>query len=128
MNQGISVQGQAGTNFNNRVSSVQPIAVKLDEPSLLSQLTPRGRRVMASLALLPIVLVFSLTGSHKAVASDTTSKTRVITITQGQSLWDVAQLVDPATDPRSTIWTIQQLNHMDTSDLSNGQSLIVPAN
>ena len=122
-------QNQSVSSFSdaNRVNVPRPVTTKLDEPSLLSQLTPRGRRVFASLALLPIVLVFSLTGSHKAVASDSAPKTRAITVAQGDSLWDVAVRVAPNADPRATIWTIQQLNHMQNSDLSFGQSLIVPA-
>lgn len=116
------------TTTGNRVGVAHPVSVKLDEPSMLSQLTPRGRRVFAGIALMPIVLVFSLTGSHKASASDSAPKTSVVTIEQGESLWDVAVKVAPDSDPRSTIWTIKQLNGMETSDLSYGQSLIVPAN
>jgi len=120
-------QNVSAVNSVNRMSVPRPVTTRMDEPSLLSQLTPRGRRVVATFALMPIVLVLSLVGSHKAAASDSAPETQTVTITQGESLWDVAIKVAPDADPRATIWTIKQLNNMANSDLSYGQSLIVPA-
>ena len=121
-------QGVSAVSSVNRVDVPRPITTRLEEPSILSQLTPRGRRVFATLALAPIVLVLSLTGSHRAAASDSAPKTQLVTIGQGESLWDIAVKVAPDADPRATIWTIKQLNDMVNSDLSYGQSLVVPAN
>ncbi len=90
------------------------------------RLTRRGRRVVAILALIPIVFALVVLGSHKASADSKTPATHSIKVQPGQSLWDVAVAVDPNTDPRATIWTIQQLNHMTTSDVAAGQGLIVP--
>jgi len=90
------------------------------------RLTVRGRRVLAILALIPIVFALVVLGSHKASADSTTPATHSVKVQSGQSLWDVAVAVDPNTDPRATIWTIQQLNHMTTSDVVAGQGLIVP--
>jgi hypothetical protein len=50
----------------------------------------------------------------------------VIKVEAGQSLWDVAVAVAPSDDPRSTIWTIKELNDLTTSEVLAGQALIVP--
>jgi hypothetical protein len=63
-----------------------------------------------------------------AVATDGTvqSETQSVVVKPGQSLWDVAVAISPNTDPRETIWLIQQLNTMETSEVLAGQALIVP--
>ena len=92
------------------------------------RLTRRGRRVIALLAIIPIALTFLLIGMRGAVATDGTvqSETQSVVVKPGQSLWDVAVAVSPNTDPRETIWVIQQLNSMKTSEVLAGQALIVP--
>jgi hypothetical protein len=92
------------------------------------RLTRRGRRVVALLAIIPIALTFLLIGMRGAVATDGTvqSETQSVVVKPGQSLWDVAVAISPNTDPRETIWLIQQLNTMETSEVLAGQALIVP--
>ena len=92
------------------------------------RLTRRGRRVVALLAIVPIALTFLLIGMRGAVATDGTvqSETQSVVVKPGQSLWDVAVAISPNTDPRETIWLIQQLNTMETSEVLAGQALIVP--
>ena len=92
------------------------------------KLTVRGRRVVALLALLPIVLAFLLIGTKSAQAETATPTTSVIKVEAGQSLWDVAVAVAPNEDPRATIWTIKALNGLSTSEVQAGQGLIVPVN
>ena len=65
-------------------------------------------------------------GGHVANASDSAPQTREVVVSTGESLWDIAVEVAPGQDPRRVIWTIQQLNHMDSSALTDGQTLIVP--
>lgn len=92
------------------------------------RLTRRGRRVVALLALIPIVITFLLIGTRGAQASDASAAamTATIVVKPGQSLWDVAAAINPNKDPRETIWVIQQLNGMSTSEVLAGQELIVP--
>lgn len=90
------------------------------------KLTVRGRRVVALLALLPIVVAFLLIGTRSAQADPTRPSTAVIKVEAGQSLWDVAVAVAPNEDPRSTIWTIKTLNGLETSEVQAGQGLVVP--
>jgi len=104
-----------------RVQSVRPAQTGM-------KLTVRGRRVVALLALLPIVLAFLLIGTRAAQADQSGPSTAVIKVEAGQSLWDVAVAIAPNEDPRSTIWTIKALNGLETSEVQAGQALIVPAN
>lgn len=92
------------------------------------KLTVRGRRVVALLALLPIVLAFFLMSTRAAQADPTGPTTAVIKVEAGQSLWDVAVAVAPNEDPRATIWTIKALNGLEKSEVQAGQGLIVPIN
>ena len=89
-------------------------------------LTARGRRVVAFCALIPLVLGMVLTGSHQASASGTQPTTRQIVVHEGENLWDIASKVAPNSDPRETMWEIQNLNHMANASLIIGQPLIVP--
>ena len=90
------------------------------------KLTVRGRRVVALLALLPIVVAFFLMSTRAAQADQSGPSTAVIKVEAGQSLWDVAVAIAPNEDPRSTIWTIKALNGLETSEVQAGQGLIVP--
>lgn len=92
-------------------------------------LTGRGRRVVAILALLPIVALFWLMGMRNAQASDTTSPRptmQTITVAAGQTLWAIAENVAPNEDPRATIYAIQKINGLTTSAVVAGQQIIVP--
>lgn len=93
------------------------------------RLTRRGRRVVAILALIPIVITFLLLGMKVAQASDSSSNqtTTTVVVKPGQSLWDVASATGSDRDIRETIWMIQQLNGMKTSEVLAGQELVVPA-
>jgi len=90
------------------------------------KLTVRGRRVVALLTLLPILVAFLLIGTRAAQADAAGPTTAVIKVEAGQSLWDVAVAIAPNEDPRSTIWTIKALNGLATSEVQAGQGLIVP--
>ena len=92
------------------------------------KLTVRGRRLVALLALLPIVAAFLLIGTRSAQAETAMPATAIIKIEAGQTLWDVAVAIAPNEDPRATIWTIKALNGLKTSEVQAGQALVVPAN
>ena len=90
-------------------------------------LTVRGRRVVALLALPPIVVAFFLMSTRAVQADQSGPTTAVVKVEAGQSLWDVAVAIAPNEDPRSTIWTIKALNGLETSEVQAGQALVVPA-
>ena len=110
------------------VRSIQPVrSQSIRSANSGLKLTVRGRRVVALLALLPIVLAFLLIGTRSAQADASGPTTAVVKVEAGQSLWDVAVAIAPNEDPRSTIWTIKALNGLETSEVQAGQALIVPA-
>lgn len=90
------------------------------------RLTVRGRRVVALLALLPIVVAFFLMSTRAVQADQSGPTTAIVKVEAGQSLWDVAVAIAPNEDPRSTIWTIKALNGLETSEVQAGQALVVP--
>lgn len=91
------------------------------------QLTVRGRRVLALLALIPIVAAMVIFGGKVAQANSAAPAMTTVVVAPGQSLWDVASSVDPTQDPRAVILEIQQLNGLATSEVAAGQQLVVPA-
>ena len=95
-------------------------------PQRHGRLTARGRKVVLVALVSPIVTLSMIMGGHVANASDSAPQTREVVVSTGESLWDIAVEVAPGQDPRRVIWTIQQLNHMDSSALTDGQTLIVP--
>ena len=96
------------------------------QPSPSGHLTVRGRRLISLIVALPIVGMSVFLGGQVAHALGAGKATTQIVVHQGESLWDVANRVAPQSDPREVIWTIQQLNHMKTSAILDGQSLTVP--
>ena len=109
------------------VRSVRPIN-NATQKSNSVHLTVRGRRVVALLALLPIVVAFFLMSTRAAQADASGPTTAIVKVEAGQSLWDVAVAIASNEDPRATIWTIKALNGLETSEVQAGQALVVPAN
>ena len=90
------------------------------------QLTVRGRRVVALLALIPLVTLLVVFGGKVAQANSAAPTMTTVVVQPGQSLWDVATKVDPAADPRAVVMIIQQLNGLTSADVAAGQQLVVP--
>lgn len=109
-------------------AAVRPIRPVQNQAQAPMRLTVRGRRVVALLALLPIAIAMFFLGTRSAEAMDTAPKTAIVKVEAGQTLWDVAVAVAPDEDPRATIWTIREMNHLQTSEILAGQALTVPAN
>lgn len=54
--------------------------------------------------------------------------TEVIRVSEGESLWDIANQYKTSVDKREIIHRIMELNHLNTNTLQSGQALIVPLN
>jgi hypothetical protein len=99
-------------------------------PRTRLRLTRRGRRVIALLVALPVVMAafaFALNGGG-AIASAETSSTSFsyVTVEAGQSLWSLAQTLAPTADPRDVIAEIVSLNQIQ-GEIQPGQRLALPA-
>jgi hypothetical protein len=94
------------------------------------RLTRRGRFALVALiaalafALLSLgqVAVQAGDGSGDAGAPGT-----AWVVQPGETLWVIAERVDPGTDPRETVARIVAMNDLPSSSVVAGQELVVPA-
>ncbi len=95
------------------------------------RLTRRGRVVLTGLAAIPLIvgaLVFALNGGGALASADHAHVNfHYVTVESGDSLWSIAERVAPSADPRDVIAAIVSLNQLDSSVVSPGEELAVPA-
>lgn len=97
------------------------------------RLTRRGRTVFTTLAAVPLVLgaIGVALNGGMAAAGDSAAGTGVsfdyVTIQAGQSLWQLAETIAPAQDPRDVIADIVHLNQLSSEAVQPGQRLALPA-
>lgn len=92
------------------------------------KLTRRGR-LAATLVTAALLVGVATVGAQNALAGDgaTTPTTATVVVQPGDTLWSVATATVPGADPRDVIIDIQQLNGLSGSQVSAGQTLVVPA-
>lgn len=83
---------------------------------------------LITLGTLIVLGVLILISPHTANAGNNShgAGTRYVTVQSGDTLWDIAQEVDPKTDPRDTMVQISKLNDLQGSTVKVGQRLEVP--
>lgn len=95
------------------------------------RLTQRGRAVLTFLAATPLVigaLLFALNGGTATASLEGSGVAfEYVTIEPGQTLWEVAEKIAPAADPRDVISELMSLNQLSSADVSAGQEIAVPA-
>jgi hypothetical protein len=96
------------------------------------RITRRGRLVLTTLVVGPLVAIGAIAGINATSAVATSADSAVVefdylTINAGESLWQVAERIAPASDPRDVIADIVSLNQMRTSSVEAGQRLAIPA-
>jgi LysM repeat protein len=92
------------------------------------RITRRGRFVLATLIAVPVVAVSLLVTSPGALAESTpvSNDFDYVTVMSGDTLWSIAELIDPTGDPRDTIAELMTLNQLSSASLSPGQELAIP--
>jgi len=99
-------------------------------PRTRLRITRRGRLVLTALVAAPLALgagLVALNGGAAVAAKDASGVTlERVTVSSGQSLWDLAEEIAPSSDPRDVIASLVDLNRLPTSDVSAGQQLAVP--
>ena len=94
------------------------------------RLTRRGRAVFTTLAAAPLVvvaLVLALNGGGAVATSQgSTVPLEQVTISAGQTLYDLAEEYAPNSDPSEFVSDIVALNDLGSS-LQPGQSIDIPA-
>jgi Tfp pilus assembly protein FimV len=97
------------------------------------RLTRRGRRVVAGVAALPVVVALcaAAIGGGAALASRESGAPSgsftTVTVGAGDSLWSIAEQVAPASDPRDVVDAIVQLNALDGVTVTPGERISIPA-
>lgn len=96
-------------------------------------LTRRGRFVFIGLpvllsaaAILAAVLILFSNGTAHAEAEPVSQVTEQVVVAEGDTLWSIADRVDPAPDHRDTVTIIAELNDLGAGPLTPGQRLVVP--
>lgn len=125
-----------GSNASTKEQAMS--AVTWDHPAIVGRasvredvrplhLTPRGRRVVTTLAVLLALVVGVLGGRAMAASPEEGVPVDVYTVGSGESLWSIASsLTDPGADVRDTVDELVALNELASSALSAGQQLLVP--
>lgn len=110
------------------MSTIAMQPARISAPRL--RLTPRGRAVFGTLAVVPLLLAALVLGwgasgavAEQAASLDTFS---YVSVEPGQSLWQVAEALAPAADPREVVAEIVALNQLASASVEPGQRLAIP--
>ena len=92
------------------------------------RITRRGRVVLAALFAIPVLAVSLLVTSPGALAESTASSNNFdyVTVVSGDTLWAIAEMIDPTGDPRDMVAELMTLNQLTSANLSPGQELAIP--
>jgi LysM domain len=91
------------------------------------RLTRRGRLALFALCVGAAAVVgIAVPGTVVADEPGTVATTRTVVVLPGDTLWDIAQRVASADDPRTTIYEIRRLNGLSNADIRVGEELLVP--
>jgi hypothetical protein len=111
--------GPVGTSHRFPGAAPMPVPVPV-------RLTRRGVLASWVVAVISIAIaVFGLVQGLQPSAPAVVGSQSVV-VQPGQSLWEVAQAVNPSVDPRVTLAAIRSQNTLDTSVLVPGSTVTVP--
>ena len=116
--------------------AARPQVTKARPARTRARLTRRGRVVVAALLAASMVLVAALAWLAGTARADTAGggvpssavyhSLRSVVVQPGQSLWSIAAQYEPASDPRSVIQEIIDLNALSGTSVQPGQHLWLP--
>ena len=92
------------------------------------RLTRRGRVVVVLVALLAVLAVGLVVASSSVATGEggTAEPTRVVQVSPGDTLWDIAATVAVDGAVRAMVAEISKLNALDSGLVAAGQRLLVP--
>ena len=124
----------------SRSAGLRPSAPRPTRPAPAApanvRLTRRGRltlvALLAALAFAAITAGQATLGLFQANAGSDGSSTssdaaRTWVVQPGETLWSIAERVDPNTDPRDTVARLVAMNDLPSSAVAVGQEIFVPA-
>lgn len=102
----------------------------LARPTSRLRITRRGRAVLATIVIVPLLamaLAFAAGGGAATATGDLSiADFEYVTVEPGQSLWQVAETIAPGADPRDVISDIMRLNGLHSSVVHPGERLAIP--
>lgn len=82
---------------------------------------------LLTLAALIVLGAISFFGPAASASVENASVSRtVVVVKHGETLWDIAQAVDPHGDTRDTVVRIMELNSLTSTSVDSGQRLEIP--
>lgn len=85
------------------------------------------RRFARAIVILVLAVAMSVVGITGSVATDTEpGSLTFITVSQGDSLWSLAEVHSKGQDPRDWIAEVVMTNALESSDLIPGQQIALP--
>ncbi|MFD1149091.1 LysM peptidoglycan-binding domain-containing protein [Saccharothrix hoggarensis] len=109
----------------------RPVAVRPTAPEAVAcEVRPGRHPVLQFLGYAAVAAAFaallSLAYLYSTGATSVPERTNVVHVQVGETLWDVAERSAPASDPEAVVSRIRELNALPGSDVTPGQSLVVP--
>jgi LysM repeat protein len=127
----ISFSTASEFGFAGSARAVKPAVTKpvTKRSSAKLRMTRRGRAVLLAVVCAPLVAgaLFVGIGSGGATASNSSTPLTVVTVSSGETLWQLAGKIAPNSDPRDVISDVMNVNQLTSSDLYPGEQLKVPA-
>lgn len=123
-----SIGNVRGSGHTNNVTYVNFLPAAA--PTTRLRITTRGRRVLIGLVALPLVIAVLATalnsGGAVATGEGAANDFTYVTIAEGENLWQLAQEIAPAADPRDVVAEIVSLNNLQ-GEIQAGQKIAIPA-
>ena len=129
----------AGPRSTPRSTGLRPSAPRPTRPAPVApasvRMTRRGRltlvALIAALAFMAISAGQAALGLFEAQAgsagSTSSDAARTWVVQPGETLWSIAEQLDPNSDPRETVARIVAMNDLPSSGVAVGQEIFVPA-
>ena len=92
--------------------------------------TPAARKFFRTAVVVAIattsIFGFVNTAAANSQTSSSAAKFEYVTVSAGQTLWDLAEQISPNTDPQDWMQDVVNLNGLTSTDLKPGQRLALP--
>lgn len=92
--------------------------------------TPAARKFFRTAVVVAIattsIFGFVNTAAANSQTSSSAAKFEYVTVSAGQTLWDLAEQIAPNTDPQDWMQDVVNLNGLTSTDLKPGQRIAIP--
>ena len=121
--------------MSSQVRMSSPARISVTRPDAAAatsrlRITRRGYALLTLVVAAPLIVTafgFAVNGGGAAAGANVSSVAfEHVTVQPGESLWQLAGEIAPASDPRDVVSDIVQLNQLGSAEVQPGQSLAVP--